>query len=178
MNLPPPHERDAYLQAALKKSVADATTIALVFILLGGLGMLIASQLGWRQGPLLAGSCGMMLLGPGVLYFIAGGQIKRRKPSGARMARMAAACHLAVIPGSVFVYATFGRHFGSIGFVLVPATISVFFVPALIAFLFSMTKAVRIARAIESEGHGFQVMAPKPVIPVGDHPEDRVTEQR
>jgi len=127
------------------------------FVLLGAVGFVPAVVgRGW-EGRALGVGFAVAQLSPGVLYAIAAHQIARRTPPAPAWAASPPECKSRGGGVDVALIAGAGRIPGA-QFLLIPAVISIFFNPALIAFLFSMNKAIRIARQLDPTGHGFQVL--------------------
>lgn len=156
---------DAHLQIALRRCVSDAKTLGYLFIFLTVLGCLYSTKaMLYGRGQFVVAACGIVLLAPGVLYLTAGEQIRARRSAGGRLGFWAAASHLAGIP-LLIMTAVLSRE-PALEVMLFPATISILFVPALIAFLFSMGRARKIARLLGEPGQGFTVLPAQTVLPV------------
>ncbi len=155
---------------ALKRIVADAWTLAFVFIVLGALGFAVGfAARDDVTGQLMTASCGVVMLAPGILYALAGVKIRNREAFGARLALWAAVAHIGAIPLLLLASLTTASWMSPA--MIVPAVVSLFFVPALIAFLFSMNKARQIARMLGATGHGFAVLPAQSVLPIEPAPD-------
>lgn len=150
------------LYRALTRSVHDARLLGAIFM--GLWALLVLLSLGDRRGipRLLIGATSTVMLAPGVLYWVAAAQLERRRPSGAAMARWAAAAHAGVTLVLLAAAFTPLRQFSD-GVFIAPAIVSVFFVPALIAFLVQTFRAEEAARRLEAPGRAFEPLAVRPV---------------
>jgi len=154
--------QDPQFHKTLNEAVSNARLLAFVFVLLGVL-FVLAGFGAWRswEGRVLGALAGVMLLGPGVLYWIAARLLGRAKPAGAAIARKAAAAHVAaIVVFLVLGFAGLGRAF------FAPAIAGLFFVPAVIAFLAETGRAMRAAVMLDDPAPAFQPVIPKPVLPV------------
>ena len=159
----------AELHRSLRRVVNDARVLGVLFVVVG-------LWFPWRYGFLNApwshrtvtAIAAMVLIAPGVLYLVTAHAMSRHRPHAGRLARCAAAGHVAAI------LILFGvRSLDIVGFssgqLLMPALIATFFLPALLSFLLSMGKAVQLIDILNGPGRAFEpVMAPPPkrVIPV------------
>lgn len=150
-------------QIALNKCVTDARTVGLIFILLGLVGCVAPFVSRAFEAVLFGASSAAMLLVPGVLYTVAGNQLKRRRPHGALLGRWAVLAQLAGIGAGYVLLIFWGNRLGDRVFAIAaPATVSTFLVPALIAFVFSTRRAQRLAREMEVTGNAFAALPAKP----------------
>ena len=162
---------DRQLQDALLRTAGDARVLAVLFILTGGLGCWLGIMfIRQTDGQVFGAGCATMLLAPGIMYWLAGRQIRAHQSAGGRLGMWAGVSHLAAIPLTFLVVAVIhGPVFRTL---VMPAGVSIFFTPALIAFLFSMRRAQRIARLMDAPGQGFAVLPLKVVIPLEDEQRD------
>ena len=151
---------------ALRRAVGDARLLGGVFTVVGAL-FLIPALIETRGlvTKLLTASASLLLLGPGILYWIAASSLGRRKPAGAVLARRAAVAHVLAIVGS-----------GALGLIagaldtwgwglFFPAFVAAFFVPALVAFLVQARAALRAARVLDDSGRAFEpLVVAQPVL--------------
>jgi hypothetical protein len=166
------HGEDPRFHKTLNEAVSNARVLAFVFVLLGVL-FVLAGLASWRawEGRVLAALAGTLLLGPGVLYWIAGRLLSRAKPAGAAIARKAAAAHVAaIVVFLVLGFAGLGHAF------FAPAIAGLFFVPAVIAFLAETGRAMRAAVMLDDPAPAFQPVIPKPVLPVEEGEATRTSE--
>jgi hypothetical protein len=139
--------------------VADARIMGGFFVLVG-LGICLLALVGGgssRESQLLASSSAIMLLGPGVVYLVESRFLRRGESWAASLGLRTVAAHLGMI-ALVFLLAALGivRLIGSI--VLVPATINVFFIPALAAFAVHTARARREAAVRDGLGRAFETL--------------------
>jgi hypothetical protein len=151
---------------ALWRAVGDARLLGTVFI---GIGALFLAPLAARWDriaeQLLTASASLLLIAPGILYWIAATSLKHRKPAGAIFARRAAAAHLLAIGGSIGLGMLAGA-WGAFDYaVFFPAVIATFFAPALIAFLAQTRKALHAARMLDDTGRAFEPLVAQPILP-------------
>src|SRR5687768_1733389 len=122
---------DPQFHKTLRAAVNDARLLAFVFLLLGV--VFVFGGMGGRrtvEGRVLGAVAAVLLIGPGVLYWISARLLNRASPAGAVIARRAAAAHVAATL-ALFALAIEGLG----GMFFAPAVVSAFFVPAVIAFL-------------------------------------------
>lgn len=152
---------------ALRRSVGDARVLGSVFIVIGALFLIpMTIRRGGLIPRLLSASASLLLLAPGILYWIAANSLQRRKPAGAVLARRAAAAHLFAIVTSIGLGVIAGALDLPSWDVFFPAVIAMFFVPALIAFLAETNKALRAARVLDDTGRAFEPLVARPIVQV------------
>jgi hypothetical protein len=159
----PPTDLDSW--RALRRAVGDARLLGTVFIGVGGL-FLIPLAMRWDRivEQLLTASASLLLIAPGVLYWIAATSLKHRKPAGAILARRAATAHLLAIGGSIGLGLIAGA-WGAFDYaVFFPAVIATFFVPAMVAFLVQTRTAVRAAQLLDDTGRAFEPLVARPIL--------------
>ena len=158
-------ERDH--RRALRRAVGDARLLGTVFIVVGALFLIPLVTRGSRiVEQLLTASASLLLIAPGVLYWIAATSLDHRKPAGAVLARRAAAAHLLAIGASIglgLLAGTWGAFDWAVFF---PAVIALFFVPALIAFLAQTRAALRAAQLLDDTGRAFEPLVAQPVLTI------------
>jgi hypothetical protein len=150
---------------ALRRAVGDARLLGSVFIVVGALFLIPLITRGNRiVEQLLTASASLLLIAPGILYWIAATSLSHRKPAGAVLARRAAAAHLLAIGGSIglgLLAGTWGAFDWAVFF---PAVIALFFVPALVAFLVQTRAAMRAARMLDDTGRAFEPLVAPPIL--------------
>ena len=159
----PPTDLDQW--RALRRAVGDARLLGTVFIGVGAL-FLIPLAMRWDRivEQLLTASASLLLIAPGILYWIAATSLKHRKPAGAILARRAAAAHLVAIAVSICL-GTLAALLDSPSWgVFFPGIIAVFFVPALIAFLVETRKALHAAQVLDDTGRAFEPLIAQPIL--------------
>jgi len=160
--------REPYRQ--LRAAVGDVRLVGGLFILLGllpmGLALFSISRRGDSWGArLMAIVNTIVLLGPGVWYFAAGTMMRRLSRPALRQAVWVARAQLVIVPSALLI-GIFAR---PVGFepeiFIVPVVLTVFFVPALIALLFTFRKIGGLMNNIEPETRGFEAL-PVQAIPL------------
>jgi hypothetical protein len=165
----------AYRQ--LRAAVGDVRLVGGLFVILGLLPMALAllsvSRRGDTWGPrLLAIVNTVVLLGPGVWYFAAGTMMRRLSRPALRQAVWVARAQLVIVPCTLLV-GIFARPAGfEPEIFIVPVMLTIFFVPALIALLFTFRKIDGLMNNIEPETRGFEAL-PVQAIAVTDNAESR-----
>ena len=159
----PPTDVDQW--RALRRAVGDARLLGTVFIGIGGL-FLIPWVIRWDRivEQLLTASASLLLIAPGILYWIAATSLKHRKPAGAVLARRAAAAHLVAIVLSLGLGVIVAALDSPSAFLFFPGVIAMFFVPALIAFLAQTRKALHAARMLDDTGRAFEPLVAQPIL--------------
>jgi hypothetical protein len=152
--------------SAIDQAASGAKLVGGLFILAGGLPMLIAMMDGRSWILQVAGTAATILLvGPGVWYVMASIFLKRKQYWTISTTYRVAMAQIVAVVGVIMAFALFAHwRSASVGFVIVPAFLAVYFVPALIALLFDIRKAARELQA--TEGHGFAVQ----VVPADQSP--------
>ena len=80
---------------ALRRAVGDARLLGSVFVVVGALFLIpLLRRSDGVIERMLTLSASLLLLAPGILYWVAAQSLHRRKPAGAVLARRAAAAHL------------------------------------------------------------------------------------
>jgi hypothetical protein len=150
---------------ALRRAVGDARLLGTVFIVVGALFLIPLVTRGSRiVEQLLTASASLLLIAPGILYWIAATSLNHRKPAGAVLARRAAAAHLLAIAGSIGLGLLAGAWGAFDWAVFFPAVIALFFVPALVAFLVQTRTALRAARMLDDTGRAFEPLVAQPIL--------------
>jgi hypothetical protein len=158
----------AYRQ--LRAAVGDVRLVGGLFILLGLFPMLLAffsaARGGTRGARIIAIVNTLILLGPGVWYFAAGTMMRRLSRAALRQAVWVARAQLVLVPATALLGflarpAGYEPHL-----FFVPVMLTVFFVPALIALLFTFRRIDGLMNNIEPASRGFealpvQVLRPK-----------------
>jgi hypothetical protein len=159
----------------LKEAIHDVRLVGGVYLVLGALLMAMFVVRPRASGPLriavLADS--VMLFGPGVWYLFAGNYLKRLQEWVVTVSIRIGVAQLAVIVLGVPIGALAAK--GDFGMVIAPAIVACFFVPALIAVLFSLRRAGRMIRLLDSGGPAFQPVNVQQVLPADAPGEDRIT---
>jgi hypothetical protein len=165
----------------LKRAIGDARLLGVVFIAAGLLiawfGLMPGSG---RNGQIIGALAGVFLIGPGVLYLVSAHMLYRRLTTGAKLARWAGAGHLLATVG-LFVLASVEPLGWPRGLLAIPAIVSLFFIPALVAFLIETRKALIATSALGQPGRAFEpVVTPhsQPVLPIPPNPPDQDTSSR
>ena len=119
----------------------------------------------------------IVLLGPGIWYFAAGTMMRRLSRPALRQAVWVARAQLVIVPCVLLI----GIFAGPAGFereiFIVPVMLTIFFVPALIALLFTFRRIEGLMNAIEPEARGFEAL-PVQVLPLAAERESRKRLQR
>jgi hypothetical protein len=152
---------------ALRRAVGDARLLGSVFALVGALFLIpLLRRSDGLLERMLTLSASLLLLAPGILYWVAAQSLHRRKPAGAVLARRAAAAHLIAIVGCLGIGSLAGTWdtWGPRGYALFfPGIIALFFVPALIAFLAQTRAALRAAKQLDDTGRAFEPLVAQPI---------------
>jgi hypothetical protein len=154
----------------LRAAVGDVRLVGGLFIVLGllpmALALLFVSRRGVTWGPrLLAIVNTLVLLGPGIWYFAAGTMMRRLSRPALRQAVWVARAQLVIVP-CVLLFGIFARPAGfEPEIFIVPVMLTIFFVPALIALLFTFRRIGGLMNQIEPETRGFEAL-PVQVIPI------------
>ena len=153
----------------LRTAVGDVCLVGGLFVILGLLpmGLSVFSMFGrgdsWGA-RLLAIVNTIVLLGPGVWYFAAGTMMRRLSRPALRQAVWVARAQLAIVP-CVLVLGIFARPVGYEPHIfIIPVLLTIFFVPALIALLFTFRRIGGLMNNIEPESRGFEAL-PVQVLP-------------
>src|SRR6476660_5827322 len=125
-------------RSAIDQAASGAKLVGGLFILAGGLPMLIAMMDGRSWILQVAGTAAtIMLVGPGVWYVMAAIFLKRKQYWTISTTYRVAMAQIVAVVGVIIVFALFAHwRSASAGVVVVPAILAVYFVPALIALLF------------------------------------------
>jgi hypothetical protein len=149
-------------------SAADACRLlGLLFICLGAFPLLLPQfGLGLRRGPgWLQQAMGvvitLVLVGPGAWYFVAARLTRRADLRAIRISLIVVSIQAALIVVGL-VLAIFGRVGGTLA---IPSFVGLFFLPALAAAAWHLARARRTAASID-RSYGFDLLAPKPVLPI------------
>jgi len=149
---------------ALRRAVGDARLLESVFVVVGALFLIpLLRRSDGLIEQMLTLSASLLLLAPGILYWVAAQSLHRRKPAGAVLARRAAAAHLTAIVGCLGIGALAGT-WGPRGYAMFfPGIIALFLAPALIAFLAQTRAALRAAKQLDDTGRAFEPLVAQPV---------------
>jgi hypothetical protein len=154
----------------LRTAVGDVRLVGGLFVVLGLLPMTLALLSVSRRGDswgarLMAIVNTVVLLGPGIWYFAAGTMMRRLSRPALRQAVWVARAQLVIVPCALLI----GIFAGPVGFereiFIVPVVLTIFFVPALIALLFTFRRIAGLMNAIEPEARGFEAL-PVQVLPL------------
>ena len=165
------HVAEPYRQ--LRAAIGDVRLVGGLFVILGLLPMALALFSVSRRGDtwgarLLAIVNTVVLLGPGVWYFAAGTMMRRLSRPALRQAVWVARSQLAIVPATLLV-GIFAA--GAVGFdaevFIVPVVLTIFFLPALCALLFTFRRIAGLMNQIEPEARGFEAL-PVQAIPATD----------
>jgi hypothetical protein len=100
----------------------------------------------------------IVLLGPGVWYFAAGTMMRRLSRPALRQAVWVARAQLVIVP-CVLLIGIFARPAGfEPEIFIVPVMLTIFFVPALIALMFTFRRIDGLMNNIEPETRGFEAL--------------------
>jgi len=157
----------------LRKALADVRLVGGLFVLLGLLPMaavVFSMGRGDTMGArLMSVVNAIVLLGPGVWYFAAATIMRRLNRQVLRQTVWIARAQLVLVPTMILV-GIFARPVGySPEIFILPAALTVFFVPALIALLFTFRRIGRLMSQVEPEGHAFEAL-PAQVLPMPQEP--------
>jgi len=165
--------RNSGVYRQLKAAIADVRLVGGLFVILGLLPMaLIFASLGrgdtWGA-RLLAIVNAIVLLGPGVWYFAAGTMMRRLSRPALRQAVWVARAQLVIVPCTLLI----GLFAKPVGYdpeiFFVPVILTIFFLPALIALLFTFRRIGGLMNHIEPETRGFEAM-PVQALPIPQQP--------
>jgi hypothetical protein len=153
--------REPYKQ--LRTAIGDVKLLGGLFVVIGLFSMAAAFVFAGRRDPMAARLMAivntLVLLGPGVWYFAAGVMMRRMNRQVLRQTKWVARTQLAIVPLSIVVG---GMLAGPAGYspeiFIIPAALTAFFVPALIALLFTFRRIDGLMNQIEPEGHGFEAL--------------------
>ncbi len=136
----------------LQKAVSSVRLVGGVFSFLGMIPLLGVLTRGYYEfmSQLLSVATVIILLGPGVWYFVAARLLGRGQFWVVHMIQRVVWVQMAAI-----VLAFVAGFVGRIGIIATPAILAVFFVPAVIAMIVEIRKASREPLLVE--GHGFAV---------------------
>ena len=155
--------RSAEPYKQLRAAVGDVRLVGGLFIILGLLPMAPALFAMFNRNDswgarLLAIVNTIVLLGPGVWYFAAGTMMRRLSRPALRQAVWVARAQLVIVPCVLFV-GIFARPAGFEPEVfIVPVMLTIFFVPALIALMFTFRRIDGLMNNIEPETRGFEAL--------------------
>jgi hypothetical protein len=173
---PDEHRRleEAIALDGARRQVDDAVNAARllggVFILLGAVVLAIVLRGAMRGGAQwMALANVVILIGPGVWYFFAATLLRRLDPRAATVALRVAAGQGAAVAAGILL-AVFTRR--DMSEAAIPATLAIFFMPALGALAYHFWRARGAIEALGGGPLGFAPLAPRPVIPV-EQPEVR-----
>jgi hypothetical protein len=163
---PPPPE------VIVRQAVSSLRTVGTVFVLLGGaISLLYMQEITSRPalGLVLVASTTVFLLGPGVLYHLTALLLRRHDVGVAWIARQTAIAQSVLtilgvgttIAANLYLSRT---PFDALMHLLVPAIVTAFFVPALLAQAYQIGKALQALRLISESQRGFEVMAVIPTV--------------
>ena len=147
------------------EAVSSARLLGGVFIALGAL--LLLQVAGGRMrggGQVLAVANVVLLVGPGVWYFVAAGLVRRLDRRAATVALRVAAAQGAAVAAGFAVAALLGPNHRPP--VAMAVMFAVFFMPALAALAYSLWRAREAMNFLGGGRAGFEALAPRPVIPV------------
>jgi hypothetical protein len=154
-------------RASLHTAVRGLRALGTVFIAVWALILTLVyavspmrMQLGMLELFFLASSA-LVLLTPAIFYHIAAFFISRRELWAATLALRTAVCQCVLtLAGSILFFSTLSIHsrfLGNLrGPIFVPIVIAMFFLPALAAQLFALTKAIRAICLLPPTRHGFE----------------------
>jgi hypothetical protein len=149
-------------------AAADACRLlGLLFICLGACPLLLPQfVIGLRRGPMwlqqaMAIIITLVLVGPGAWYFVAARLTRRADLRAIRISLIVILIQAAFILFGL-ILAFVGRVGGAL---MVPSFVGVFFLPALGAAARHLVRARRTAASI-GQNYGFDLLAPKPAVPV------------
>lgn len=131
----------------LDRAAASCRTLGGCFALVGSFPLLLVAflKLNGMNGPadiesqILGFVDTLILVGPGVWYFIAATLLRRCHLSASNWTLYVAVSQLALI----FLFVAFSLSVAHAGFVLLPVILSLFFLPALIALIYELYRARR-----------------------------------
>jgi len=146
----------------LRTAIGDVKLVGGLFVILGLIPMALVGfsvRRGDTIGPrILAVVNTLVLLGPGVWYFAAGIMMQRMSRPALRQATWVARAQLVLVPGALLI----GIFAHPLGYepqiFIVPVMLTVFFVPALIALMFTFRRIGGLMNQIEPERRGFEAM--------------------
>src|SRR5688572_28289162 len=147
----------------LRAAVGDVRLVGGLFVILGLLPMAMALFSVSRRGDtwgarLLAIVNTIVLLGPGVWYFATGTMMRRLSRPALRQAVWVARVQLAIVP-CVLLIGIFARPAGyDPEIFIVPVVLTIFFLPALCALLFTFRRIEGLMNQIEPETRGFEAL--------------------
>ena len=136
----------------LEKAAADMRTVGGLFVALGGLPLLLALGQGMDfRVQLLMTTATLILIGPGVWYFLASKLMSRGQVWVIRITQRIGLGQMAAIVLAI----AFGFIIHEEEVMVLPAILAIYFVPALIALMFQLRKVGRDPYI--NPGNGFAV---------------------
>ena len=165
----PLFDPDLPARKTVHEAASAARLLGLVFAALGGVLLVPLVQRRPSRGFEAMGIVNVVILvGPGVWYFLAASWIRRLDRRAATVSlRVAVVQFVAVAIGLVF--AAVARR-GSVSELAVPAVVALFFMPALAALVYHLVQARAAMNLLDTEGKGFEPIVRR-ALPV--EPEDQ-----
>jgi hypothetical protein len=154
----------------LRAALGDVRLVGGLFAFLGLMPLFAVLGIGrgnrWAA-QLLMFVNSVVLLGPGVWYFAASFMMRRLNRTALRQAEWVARVQLVLVPAAL-ACSYFASTVGFDGFIfLIPAMLTVFFVPALIALLFTFRRIAGLMNQIAPDSHGFETLPVQAMPPTG-----------
>jgi hypothetical protein len=156
----------------LRQAVGDVRLVGGLFVLLGLLPMLFvaftAVRGGTRGARILSIVNTVVLLGPGIWYFAAGTMMRRLSRPALRQAVWVARAQLVLVPSAMVLgfLARAGAYEPHL--FIIPAALTLFFVPALIALMFTFRRIDGLMNNIAPEIRGFEALPVQALSIAGD----------
>ena len=154
---------------AVDEAAAAAALLGVVFAVLGALVMIPVVSGRMRGGlRLLAGTNALILIGPGVWYFLAASMIRRIDRRAVAVALRVAAGQGTLVASGLLLTALLRRR--DTEEMTVPAILAMFFMPALAALAYHLWRARQAMNLLGGGETGFEALAPRPAIPLAPEP--------
>jgi len=153
----------------VEEAASAAALLGVVFAVLGALVMIPVVSGRMRGGlRLLAGTNALILIGPGVWYFLAASMIRRIERRAAAVALRVAGLQGILVAAGLLLTAFLDQR--NAGELTLPAMVATFFMPALGALAYHLWRARQAMNLLGGGETGFEALAPRPVIPLAPEP--------
>jgi hypothetical protein len=151
-------------QRTVHEAAAAARLLGVVFAVLGGVLLAPMLRRGNARGYEVWGIVNVVVLvGPGVWYFLAASWLRRLDRRAATVSLRIAAVQFAAVALGLLFRGTLGNN--RLSDVAMPAVLAVFFMPALAALVYHLVRARSAMNLIQSEGSAFEPIV-RPVLPL------------
>ena len=163
--------RTADAWRTVDEAAGAARLLGAVFILLGVVVLApVLKGRAWSSAQWLAVANALVLIGPGVWYWLASSLIGRLDARAATVALRVAAAQGALVAAGLVMGATAGR--SDLSRLAIPAMLALFFMPAVAALAYHLWQARAAMNVLGGGATGFTPVAPRPAIPVAEQAPD------